>query len=265
VAWLDLVTEPAYRQLAALRSPVRLPSERRSREGAMKEADRKARNSQRLTEMDDPMSVVVRRVLNRMEAEGFRPRIQEAFRTPADQLKAFLSGHSKVKFGFHNVTGAGGVKESLAVDVLDDDHPLGPPTRYMLALAIAAHAEGVHTGISFSLPAKLAAGVAAAIADGDINRKVKVGFDPTHVEPVGISIAQAKAGKRPTFGAASAKKAVAKKAAAGGQKFHAVVRGETLFGIAKQFSLTFSRILELNPQKRANPNFLKIGEKIRVA
>jgi LysM repeat protein len=236
----------------------------------MKEADRKARNSQRLTEMDDPMGVVVRRVLNRMEAQGFRPRIQEAFRTPADQLEAFLSGHSKVKFGFHNCTGAGGVKESLAADVLDDDHPFGPPKRYMLALAIAAHAEGVHTGISFSLPPKLAAGVAAAIADGDINRKVKVGFDPTHVEPVGITIAQAKAGKRPTFGAASAKKAgakkgAAKKAAAVGQKFHAVVRGETLFGIAKQFSLTPTRILELNPQKRANPNFLKIGEKIRVA
>jgi len=226
----------------------------------MKEADRQARNQQRLAEMNDPMGVVVRRVLDRLEAQAFRPRIQDAWRSPADQLAAFERGTSKVKFGFHNVTGAGGVKESLACDVLDDDHPLGPPTRYLLALAIAARAERVHTGILWSLPPGLAAGVAAAIADGDIDRQVKVGFDPTHVEPVGITIAQAKAGERPTFGP-SARKA----AAAGRKTFHVVVRGETLGGIAKQFSLTLAGILELNPQKRANPNLVLVGEKIRVA
>jgi len=226
----------------------------------MKEADRLARNTQRLTEMFDPMAPVVRRVLDRLEDQKFRPRIQAAWRSKEDQLLAFQRGTSGVKFGFHNVTAAGGAKESLACDVLDDDHPLGPPTRYLLALAIAARAEGLDTGIVWRLKSALAAGVEAAIADRDIDRPVKVGFDPTHIQPVGITIAQAKAGTRPTF-------KVGSKAGAGRgpKKFHVVARGETLSGIAKQFSLSLARILELNPNKRANPNLIVPGEKIRVA
>jgi len=226
----------------------------------MKEADRLARNQQRLTEMFDPMAPVVRRVLDRMEDQHFRPRIQAAFRTQADQLKAFHAGTSGVKFGFHNVTGKGGDKQSLACDVLDDDHPLGPPTKYLLALAIAARAEGLETGILWSLKASLVAGVEAAIAARDLDRPVKVGFDPTHIQPVGITIAQAKAGKRPTF---KPPKPPASVGAA--QRFHTVVRGETLGGIAKRFSLSFARILDLNPMKRANPNLIVVGERIRVA
>lgn len=227
----------------------------------MKEAARLARNTQRLTEVFGPMAPVVRRVLNRMEKQKFRPRIQSAWRSEADQLLAFQRGTSEVKFGFHNVTGAGGVKQSLACDVLDDDHPLGPPTRYLLALAIAARAEGLETGIAWNLKPALAAGVEAAIAARDLDRPVKIGFDPTHIQPVGITIAQAKSGKRPTFKAAARAAAVAPAA----QKFHTVTTGETLGGIAKKFSLSLARILQLNPKKRANPNRILVGEKIRVA
>lgn len=227
----------------------------------MKEAARLARNTQRLTEMFGPMAPVVRRVLNRMEKQKFRPRIQSAWRSEADQLLAFQRGTSEVKFGFHNVTGAGGVKQSLACDVLDDDHPLGPPTRYLLALAIAARAEGLETGIAWNLKPALAAGVEAAIAARDLDRPVKIGFDPTHIQPVGITIAQAKSGKRPTFKVAARAAAVAPAA----QKFHIVTSGETLGGIAKKFSLSLARILQLNPKKRANPNRILVGEKIRVA
>jgi LysM repeat protein len=226
----------------------------------MKEADRLARNQQRLTEMFDPMAPVVRRVLDRMEDQGFRPRIQGAWRSKADQLEAFNKGTSGVRFGFHNVTGAGGDKQSLACDVLDDDHPLGPPTKYLLALAIAARAEGLDTGILWSLKSSLAAGVEAAIAARDINRPVKVGFDPTHIQPVGITIAQAKSGKRPTF-----KRPGPTGTGGAAQRFHVVVRGDTLGGIARRFSLSLARILELNPRKRANPNLIVVGERIRVA
>jgi len=226
----------------------------------MKEADRLARNTRRLTELFDPMAPVVRRVLDRMEDQKFRPRVQSAWRSKEDQLLAFQRGTSGVKFGFHNVTAAGGAKESLACDVLDDDHPLGPPTRYLLALAIAARAEGLETGILWTLKPPLAAGVEAAIADHDIDRPVKIGFDPTHIQPVGITIAQAKAGKRPTF------KAAPKPGASRAQKkFHVVAKGETLSGIAKKFALSLARILELNPNKLANPNLVVPGEKIRVA
>ena len=226
----------------------------------MKEADRLARNTQRLTEMYAPMAPVVRRMLTRLEDQGFRPRIQGAWRSKADQLKAFHHGTSQVTFGFHNVTAKDGTKESLACDVLDDDHPLAPPTKYLLALAIAARAENLETGILWGLKPSLIAGVEAAIAAVDLDRDVKVGFDPTHVQPAGITIAQAKAGKRPTF-TAGAKKDGGK----GPKKFHVVEPKETLSAIAKKFSLTLAQILALNPAKQENPNLIKVGEKIRVA
>ena len=223
----------------------------------MKEADRLERNAQRLGELYDPMGTVVRRVLDTLQEQGFRPRIQTAFRSLAAQLEAFNSGHSKVRFGFHNVSGPHGAKEALACDVLDDDDPLSPNTRYLLALAVAARRHGLTTGITWGLDHAVEAGVEAAIAARDLDRRVKVGWDPTHVQPVGITIAQAKSGRRPTFGAAPAP-------APGGKAFHVVRPRETLSGIAKQHHVTLARILVLNPAKVPNPNLVLVGEKIRV-
>jgi hypothetical protein len=127
-----------------------------------------------------------------------RPRIQDAWRSPADQLKAFNAGHSKLKFGFHNVTGANGTKEALAVDLLDDNAPLNPGRSYLLRLAAAAEHRGLVTGIRWGVPKALVAGIDAAIAKKDWKADVKIGWDPTHVEPTGITPSEAKAGKRPT-------------------------------------------------------------------
>ena len=160
----------------------------------MKEAARKARNAQRLTECHPAFAARLTRVITRLEDAGIRPRIQDAWRSPQDQLTAFLNGNTKVKFGFHNVTGADGRKESLAVDLLDDDAPLAPGAPYVLRLAAA---EGLATGVLWGLPAKLKSGTAAAIAAGDFDAPVKIGWDPCHVEPTGITIAQAKGGERP--------------------------------------------------------------------
>ena len=93
------------------------------------------RNSERLTECFPPFAGVLRTALDTLKAEGFRPRIQDAWRSEADQLLAFANGNSRTKFGFHNVVGPGGEKQSLACDVLDDDNPLNPRTRFLLALA----------------------------------------------------------------------------------------------------------------------------------
>jgi hypothetical protein len=164
----------------------------------MKEPARQARNQQRLTECFPAFAKLVRAVITDMEAQGFRPRIQDAFRTEAQQREDFEKGTSHVLFSFHNVTGAGGRKESLAVDLLDDDHPLKPTRRYLFLLAEAARARGLQTGILFDL--KTAAqrkAVNDAIAARDFDSGVKIGFDPTHIEPTGITIAQARAGRRP--------------------------------------------------------------------
>ena len=163
----------------------------------MNEEARKQRNKQRLTECFPVFAKKVEAIIKDMENLGFRPRIQDAHRSIQAQLEAFRRGTSKVKFGFHNVTGAGEKPESLAVDLLDDDNPLNPKREYLIRLASVAEAHGLHTGIFFNLPRSLRNGLRRAIDELDFRTPVKMGFDPTHIEVVGITIAEAKAGERP--------------------------------------------------------------------
>ena len=163
----------------------------------MKDSDRKARNKDRLSELFPTFRQRVENVIRDLESEGIRPRIQDAWRSPADQLLAFQQHHSKVKFGFHNVTANNGSPEALAVDMLDDDHPLNPSKNYLLHLAASAEKAGLVSGIRWGVPKKLVAAIDAAIAAQDWAAKVKIGWDPTHLQPVGITIAEAKSGKRP--------------------------------------------------------------------
>lgn len=164
----------------------------------MEEQARKERNQQRLAELYPSFAVRVDAVIRDLEALGFRPRIQDGWRSPEKQLEAYNSGHSELRYGFHNVTGADGRKEALAVDLLDDDFPLEPRRSYLLRLAAAAQQHGLMTGIRFGLKtAKLLQAVDAAIQAGHWDAAVKIGWDPTHLQPVGLSPEQAKAGKRP--------------------------------------------------------------------
>ncbi len=163
----------------------------------MNEAGRHQRNTEKLSELFPTFRARVAALIQDLEGRGIRPRIQEAWRSPADQLAAFQSGHSKLKFGFHNVTGSGNAKEALAVDLLDDDNPLSPSAAYLLQVASAAEAQGLTTGIRWGLPTALVGAVNAALAAKDWQRPVKMGWDPTHVQPVGLTASEAKAGKRP--------------------------------------------------------------------
>ena len=165
----------------------------------MKEDARIQRNKQRLGECFPTFAKRVRSVITEMEKLGFRPRIQDGHRTIEKQLEAFNNGFSDVKFGFHNVTGAGGKPESLAVDLLDDDHPLSPTRKYVITLASIGQKHGLHSGIFFRLKTAAERNMLQfAIDNLDFNMKIRIGFDPTHLEPTGLTIAEAKSGKRPT-------------------------------------------------------------------
>ena len=164
----------------------------------MNEQQRRARNDQRVSELWPSFGAKIKAVIADLESQSLRPRIQDGYRSPADQLIAFQTGHSKLKYGFHNVTGAGGKKESLAVDMLDDDHPAQEKSEYLLRLAAAAETQGLVSGIRWGLPPNLSNAIDAAIANHDWKANVKVGWDPCHVQPVGITPQQAKAGKRPS-------------------------------------------------------------------
>ena len=163
----------------------------------MEESARQARNAQRLSTLHPKFAARLRRVIVGLEDQGLRPRIQDAWRSPAEQLEAFNSGHSKLKFGFHNVTSANGTPEALAVDLLDDNAPLNAGKPFMLRLAAAAAAEGLATGLRWGLPTSLRNAIDAAIEAQDWKAKVKVGWDPLHVEPTGITVQQARQGQRP--------------------------------------------------------------------
>ena len=229
----------------------------------MDEAARINRNNDRLTECFPAFAPRIKAVLTAMEAQQFRPRIQEAYRTPEDQLQAFNTGFTKVKFGFHNITGAGDVKEALACDILDDDNPLNPGTRYLLALALAARAQDLQTGILWGLPAPLIAGVEGALATRNLDSVVKVGWDPTHTEVAGLTIAAARAGARPTFAGGGPPVVAPPVVAPAAGQIHVVQAGETLSSIAKANGLTLARLLELNPQCAANPNLIRVGDQVR--
>ena len=164
----------------------------------MDEAQRRQRNADRLAECHPKFGDRMKAVIGALEAQSFRPRIQEGWRSEADQLKAFNSGHSKLKFGYHNATGKNGEKEALAVDLLDDDAPLNPSVRYLLALAVAARGQQLQTGLKWGLPDTLAKAIEDAIVARAIDAPMsKVGWDPCHVEITGLTVDEVKAGKRP--------------------------------------------------------------------
>lgn len=163
----------------------------------MNEAARLQRNADRMKQLHPNFARRLDEVIAALEAQGLRPRIQDAWRSPEEQRKAFEAGHSKLLFGFHNVTAADGRPEALAVDLLDDDAPLAPGRPYLLKLAAAAGDAGLTTGIRWGLAQKLRTAIDLAIETQAWEAPVKVGWDPLHVEPTGITVAQARAGMRP--------------------------------------------------------------------
>lgn len=163
----------------------------------MNDLARRRRNRARLRELHPAFARRVARLIAELEDEGWRPRIDDAWRAPAVQRAAWTRGHAARRWGLHNVTGADGRPEALAVDLLDDDAPLAPGKPYLLRLAAAADAAGLRSGIRWGLPARLAAAIDEAIVLRDWQAPVKIGWDPTHVEATGLTLAQARAGLRP--------------------------------------------------------------------
>jgi len=165
----------------------------------MLEAQRIANNNKKLQEYYPPFGTRIEAILKELEAAGYRARIYTGWRSQAEQIEAYKHGTSKVQFGFHNVTGANGAKESLAADIIDDDHPTDTRLDFKLHLAAAAEAQGLTTGIRWDLKDEDSVLIDIALQNQHWDAKVRIGWDPLHVEPVGITIQEAKAGKRPSF------------------------------------------------------------------
>lgn len=171
----------------------------------MNEQARQQRNTSRMAELHPNFAQRIGFIIRDLEALAYRPRIQEAYRSPAKQKEAFNNGRSKLEFGFHNVTGLDGRPESLAVDLLDDDNPLNPSRHYLLHLAHIAGKYNCNTGILWGLPSSIQESLILEIqaVGEDVHRtrpipeNLKIGWDPTHVEPSDITVGAAKNGHRP--------------------------------------------------------------------
>jgi hypothetical protein len=163
----------------------------------MLEADRKLRNQNMLLEMYPVFRTKVAAVLQEMESYGYRPRIQEAWRSVETQMSYYRQGLTKLQYSFHTVTGANGTKEALAADILDDDRPDGVKLPYIIHLAAAAKNNGLTTGAYFDLAPDKVAALDAAIASKNWSAPVYIGWDSLHVQITGMTPDDAKAGIRP--------------------------------------------------------------------
>jgi hypothetical protein len=163
----------------------------------MLEQERIQRNQSRLLELYPSMRSCIQAILQEMETAGYRPRIQEAWRSADDQLRAYNAGTSKVKYGFHNVTARNGTREALAADIIDDNRPFNTRTDFMLHLTAAAERKGLTSGIRWGLTDAQSKAIDDAIAAQTWTVPVHVGWDPLHVEVTGLSINEAHDGKRP--------------------------------------------------------------------
>lgn len=165
----------------------------------MRELDRIARNTARLIECHPAFRRHLEQVLLALEGERYRPRIQHAWRSVEEQAALKVKGTSKLKWGYHNATAPDGTPESLAADVLDDDHPDDTvPLLYCVRLGALARQRRLSTGVDWGLPPDLKAAIRAVMASGDQPPVgMKRGWDPTHVEWTGISVTAARSGVRP--------------------------------------------------------------------
>lgn len=85
----------------------------------MTELQRRKRNAERLVELIPTFPQRVVSVIAELDEMSEWHRIQDAHRSPEDQLKAFNFGHSKLNFGFHNVTGKDDEKIFTSIEMYD--------------------------------------------------------------------------------------------------------------------------------------------------
>ncbi|WP_394796648.1 hypothetical protein [Armatimonas sp.] len=163
----------------------------------MTDEQRKERNTHNLTECNPAFRLKVAAILTDMEGHGWRPRIQEGWRSLARQKQLLADGYTKVGWGMHNATTGDGKADSLAADILDDDRPNHESTRFLLMLATSAKAHGCVTGIDWGLAQEDRDTIRSAIASRDFDTKIEVGWDPCHVQIGDISIQEARNGARP--------------------------------------------------------------------
>ncbi len=154
----------------------------------VKSLRRNAENLTKLAECDLTFAGAALGILQDLESRGFRPWIRQSWRSPDDQELAFRFGQSEVLFGFHNFTGPHGEPRSFAIDIVENRDSVETSTSYAIVLAGVARRRGLTTGILWGLSDSERQIVNRAVEEGRHPRAMKIGWDPCHVEPSGVSV-----------------------------------------------------------------------------
>lgn len=118
----------------------------------MTDADLLARNKAKVLECVPWLRPKVEAILRDLQGHGLRSRIQEAWRSRADQLAAYNAGYSRLKVGRHTKVNAKGQPAAEAVDIVDDRWPYKEPWSWWNLLERSAKAHGLMTGIHWTKP-----------------------------------------------------------------------------------------------------------------
>ena len=162
--------------------------------------DRATRNSIKISELHPSFAVKVRAILRDLEGKGWSPVIVCGWRSEEEQLRLYKQKRTKIKYGFHNITGKNGKPESFAVDIIDANLGYKAPNAFWLMLASSALAHGCETGVLWTGANIL---LRKRIADAIKERKFyeykgPLGWDPSHVQMFPSSkLADLKKGWRP--------------------------------------------------------------------
>ena len=156
----------------------------------LSESQRHTTNEDQLAKCDASFAARVRAVIQDLESHGFKPWVAESWRSPADQAQAFTLGRSEVKAGFHNVVGLHGEPRAFAVDLIDNPLAADPSQEYALRLSSVAHQYNLTTGILWGLSNQERRVVGKAVESPRVRGKVKIGWDPCHLEPADQSLSQ---------------------------------------------------------------------------
>jgi hypothetical protein len=101
---------------------------------------------QKIQSLHPDFRLKVQSVLQGMRWRGFEPKIHHAWRSLAEQAKAYNSGNSSVTFSFHNVRNPDRSAGAMAADIIDINLGWGAKQAFWDALRDEAAKAGLYWG-----------------------------------------------------------------------------------------------------------------------
>lgn len=140
----------------------------------MTDEARHEHNAALIPQLWPPLRPKIEAILRDMEGHGWRPRIQVAYRSEAEQLRCYRRGTSNVDWGLHCAATSGGTPDALACDIIEEGVLYNTTEEWERQLESSARSHGLETGRPWRRP-----------------------HDPWHVQWPGLDLKQTRKGARP--------------------------------------------------------------------